>query len=94
MQPTLLFLLTYLAVINLIAFALYGSDKRSAIRGEGRVRETTLLGVAAIGGSLGAFAAQRLFRHKVSKRPFQLKFGAILALQAAGLVALALWTRR
>ena len=45
----------YLAVINLIAFGMYGVDKQKAIRKQWRIPEAQLLAVAAIGGSVRLF---------------------------------------
>ncbi len=53
-----------LAALNVLTFALYGWDKRCARRGWRRVPEKTLLGLSALGGSLGALVGMRLFRHK------------------------------
>ena len=54
----------YLLGINLITFILYGIDKRRAIKNRWRIPETTLLGIALVGGSAGAWAGMQLFRHK------------------------------
>ncbi len=78
----------YLAAINLVTFAVFAADKRKAVRGEWRVRENTLLLLAAIGGSAGAMLAQQLLRHKTRKEPFRTVLYAIVVVQAAGLVAL------
>lgn len=64
-------ILTYLAVINLVAFAAMGLDKRFAVQDGQRISERTLLSLAAIGGSVGAIAAQQAFRHKTRKEPFR-----------------------
>ncbi|MDO8380106.1 DUF1294 domain-containing protein [Phenylobacterium sp.] len=74
----LTFLLTYLAVLNLTAFAVFAADKRAAAAGRRRTPEATLLGLAALGGGLGAVAAQRLLRHKTRKQPFASELGLIL----------------
>lgn len=47
-------LVSNLWLINLLAFLMYGLDKRNARKGRWRIPENTLLGVAFIGGSLGA----------------------------------------
>lgn len=60
----------YLAAVNLAAFCLYGADKRRAVRGEWRVPEKTLLGIAALGGFLGAWIGMRVWRHKTRKPVF------------------------
>ncbi len=76
-----------LAAINLAAFAAFGIDKARALRGEWRIRESTLLGLALLGGTPGAYAGRRVFRHKTRKQPFSgLLFAiAVLQVSAAGL---------
>lgn len=84
----------YLLCVNLAAYALFAHDKRAAERGARRISEDSLLFVSAIGGSAGAFAAQRLYRHKTRKQPFQSLFRAVVVLQILGLVVAAwLWSR-
>lgn len=60
----------YLLIINVVTFALYGIDKWKAIHNKWRVREATLLITVLIGGSLGAFIAMQMFRHKTKKVVF------------------------
>jgi uncharacterized membrane protein YsdA (DUF1294 family) len=64
-----------LSALTLLA---YRSDKRSAEAGEWRIPETTLHFAELIGGWPGAFLAQRKFRHKISKRSYQVQFWIIL----------------
>lgn len=71
----------YIVVINTITFFLYGFDKWQAKRGKWRISERTLLGVSAIGGSLGALAAMCLFRHKIRKPKFYLGVPMLLVVQ-------------
>ena len=71
----------YLAAINLLAFFLFRQDKRAAIAGARRIPERTLLGLAAIGGGLGAVAAQQMLRHKTRKEPFRTLLYLIVAAQ-------------
>lgn len=78
----------YLAIINAVAIAAYGWDKLCAIRKCWRVPELTLLGLAAIGGSVGALVAMKLFHHKTLHLKFKYGVPLILALQVAGLVYL------
>lgn len=71
----------YLILMNLIAFALYGIDKRRAKQGAWRISEYTLLFVALLGGSLGALLGMRYFRHKTRHRKFRYGVPLILLLQ-------------
>ena len=59
---------SYLICINIITIAVYGIDKRSAVRGKWRIRVSTLLGLAAAGGSVGALLGMHLFHHKTRKK--------------------------
>jgi uncharacterized membrane protein YsdA (DUF1294 family) len=90
----MLLVAAWLLLTNLAAFWLFAHDKRAAERGAWRVSEDSLLFVSAIGGSAGALAAQRMFRHKTRKQPFQTLFRVVMGLQAAGIVAaFAFWDR-
>lgn len=78
----------YLAIINALTIAVYGWDKLCAIRKWWRVPEIALLGAAAIGGSVGALVAMKLFHHKTLHLKFKYGVPFIMALQAAGLIYL------
>lgn len=60
----------YYIAINLIAFIIYGIDKRRAIKNRYRVPEKTLLALAFLGGALGAVLGMYTFRHKTRKLKF------------------------
>lgn len=77
----------WLAGISLAAFAFYGRDKFAARRNSSRIPERVLLGLALVGGTVGAGAAMLLFHHKTRKQPFLLRFLAIAMLQGAVLCA-------
>jgi uncharacterized membrane protein YsdA (DUF1294 family) len=79
----------YAVTMNLLAFALFGIDKRRAITGDWRIRESTLIGVALAGGWLGAKAGQRRFSHKTRKQPFARQPNAVGLLQLGVLAVLA-----
>ena len=68
------------------AFILYGLDKRKARRGKWRITEKTLIGIAVIGGSVGAIAGMLLFHHKTKHWYFKYGLPAILLIQAAAMV--------
>ncbi|NPA08717.1 MAG: DUF1294 domain-containing protein [Chlorobi bacterium] len=71
----------FLLAINLFSFIIYRADKRKAEKHERRISEKTLLVVSFFGGTLGAFLAMVIFRHKISKTSFVLKFGCIVLIQ-------------
>ena len=86
---TLLFILfIYLAVINIIGFALMGVDKKRAIRGAWRISESSLFLSAILGGSIGCILGMRIFRHKTKHWYFKYGMPAILLLQIAAVVFL------
>ena len=57
----------YLIIINIITFALYGLDKWRAMTRQWRIREKKLIGLALIGGSIGAMIGMTVFHHKTRK---------------------------
>ena len=74
-------LFIYLAIINAIAFLLMLVDKYKAKKNLWRIPEKTLMTVAIIGGSIGAYAGMRLFRHKTQHPKFYIGIPVILAMQ-------------
>ena len=74
-------LLVYLLLINAVGFLLMLVDKYKAKRNLWRIPEATIMGVAAIGGSIGAIAGMNLFRHKTKHAKFYIGLPVILALQ-------------
>ena len=75
------FLTTYLVLVNALALVLMLADKLKAKKGAWRIPEATLMGIAALGGSVGAIAGMYLFRHKTRHTKFTLGLPLILALQ-------------
>ncbi|WP_421855368.1 DUF1294 domain-containing protein [Oricola sp.] len=80
-------ILLAILVANLAAFSAFGWDKRQARRGGWRVKESTLLALALVGGTPGAFAGRALFRHKTCKQPFVTRLWFVLMLQIAASAA-------
>ena len=72
-----------LIVINVVAFAMYGIDKKRAIADEWRIPEATLLTFAACCGAVGALFGMYTFRHKTRKPKFAYGVPAMLAVQLA-----------
>lgn len=81
MPPEKLILIIWLVLINLIAFVMFGDDKKRAKNGRWRIPERRLFLSALLGGSLGALAGMKLFRHKTKHWYFRLGIPLILLLQ-------------
>ena len=77
--------------LNLLTFAMFGIDKAKARAGSWRVAESTLLTLAFLGGTLGAYAGRAVCRHKTRKQPFNSNLLAIAVVQMLGLGALIGW---
>ncbi len=77
----MLFIPYHLASINLVTIIAYGSDKRAAKKGNWRVPEITLHTLELLGGWIGAFIAQKIFRHKTRKKSYQTMFWLMLVFQ-------------
>ena len=73
----------YLLAVNIATFLLYGLDKYKAKKGKWRISEATLLMMAAIGGSIGAWAGMRLWHHKTMHKKFKYSIPIIIILQVA-----------
>ena len=75
------YILWYLLLINAAAFTLMLSDKRRAKKNRWRIRESTLILSAVLGGSVGALAGMYTFRHKTKHVKFTAGIPAILIAQ-------------
>lgn len=71
----------YLILINFIAFLSMYIDKKKAIKGKWRIKESTLLILALVGGSVGAIIGMYAFHHKTQKPRFFLGIPIIIVLQ-------------
>ena len=76
-------IICYLLAVNIVTFLLYGIDKYKAKKGKWRISEATLLTMAAIGGSIGAWAGMRLWHHKTMHKKFKYGIPVIIILQVA-----------
>ena len=61
----------YLLAINVVAFFVYGIDKLKAKKGKWRISEASLLLLAVIGGSVGAWAGMKAWHHKTMHKKFR-----------------------
>lgn len=71
----------YLIVVNVVTFFVYGIDKWKSKRDKWRIPEAQLLGLAVIGGSIGAWAGMKIWHHKTMHKKFKYGVPAILILQ-------------
>lgn len=76
-------LLLYLAIINAATFIIYGVDKLKAKKSMWRIPESTLLCLAAIGGSIGAWTGMKVWHHKTLHKKFKYGVPAIIIIQLA-----------
>ena len=78
--------LIYFLAINVVTFFLYGIDKWKARRDKWRISEATLLGLAVIGGSIGAWLGMKVWHHKTLHKKFRYGLPLILFAQIVLLV--------
>ena len=78
--------LIYLVVINVVTFFMYGIDKWKAKNSKWRIRETALLGLAVLGGSIGAWLGMKVWHHKTQHKKFKYGVPAIIIVQLALIV--------
>ncbi|MBR1449645.1 MAG: DUF1294 domain-containing protein [Prevotella sp.] len=75
--------LIYLAVINVVTFFMYGIDKWIAKKSKWRISEATLLLLAVIGGSIGAWLGMKVWHHKTLHKKFRYSVPAIIIIHLA-----------
>ena len=85
-------MLIYLALVNVLAFLLFGIDKYKAQHDRWRIREATLIGIAVIGGSVGAWLGMLLWHHKTQHLKFRFGLPLILLLHLSALLAFIIFT--
>ena len=73
--------LIYLVIINVVTFLMYGIDKWKAKKSKWRIRETALLGLAVLGGSIGAWFGMKVWHHKTLHKKFRYGVPAIINIQ-------------
>ena len=73
--------IVYLVVINVATFLTYGIDKWMAKKSLWRIREASLLGLAVLGGSIGAWLGMKVWHHKTMHKKFKYGIPLILVVQ-------------
>ena len=81
-------ILGYLLAVNITSFLLYGIDKYKAKKGRWRISEATLLLMAVIGGSIGAWGGMRIWHHKTMHKKFKYGIPVIMNMQVCLVVYL------
>jgi uncharacterized membrane protein YsdA (DUF1294 family) len=71
----------FLIILNLITLIIFGYDKFLATNHKKRISENMLLSVTFFGGTIGTLLGMLIFRHKISKRSFLLKFAFVVLIQ-------------
>ena len=80
--------------MNLVGFLSMLIDKKKAERGSWRIKESTLLIIAVLGGSIGSIAGMYTFRHKTQKPRFYVGLPIIIVLQILIIVAILIETKK
>lgn len=71
----------YLIIINIVTILVYGIDKWKAREAMWRVREASLLMLAVLGGSIGAWLGMKVWHHKTQHKKFRYGIPAIIIIQ-------------
>lgn len=79
-------LIIFYLLINIIAFVMYGIDKLLAVKQKTRIRERTLIFLAALGGGVGALCGMLVFHHKTRKMKFRIFVPFFLLLHVAAII--------
>ena len=81
-------IIIYLIIINIIAFLAMFIDKKKAKKGRWRIKESTLLFLALMGGSIGEIIGMYVFYHKTQKPKFFIGVPVIIVLQILLIIAI------
>lgn len=79
----LIIYISYLLLVSIFTFFVYGIDKSKAKKGKTRIKESTLLLLGSIGGAIGSFLGRIIFHHKTDKKYFSISIIFSLLLEIA-----------
>lgn len=85
---SIIILWSYVVIINVITFIVYGTDKYKAKHHLWRISEQMLFFLTTLGGSIGALVSMLIFRHKTKKTIFKYGIPIVLLVQIILLVKL------
>ncbi|MDF1877643.1 DUF1294 domain-containing protein [Sulfurimonas sp. SAG-AH-194-L11] len=83
---TLTYFEVYLIIVSTFSFALYAYDKLQSLKNTqniSRISERNLLISSFIGGTFGSLISMFVFRHKIKKPSFIIKFSIVVIIQLA-----------
>lgn len=63
-------LFVYMVMINFISFIVFGIDKSKSQKNQWRIKESTLIVLSLLGGSIGSIIGMIVFHHKLNKKKF------------------------
>ena len=75
------YVLLYLFLVNAAGFLFMLADKHRARKKQWRIPEAALMGIAAMGGSIGALLGMYAFRHKTRHPKFYIGIPVLLVIQ-------------
>jgi len=87
----LLIILAMLTIYNLVTFAVYGYDKKCAIKNKRRISEKQLILMALCFGGIGAFLGMQIFRHKTKHIKFQILIPLFMVVQIVVCIMLVIY---
>lgn len=84
-------LFAVLAVFNIVTFAVYGYDKKCAIKNKRRISEKQLIVMGLCFGGIGAFLGMQIFRHKTKHIKFQILIPLFMVVQIVVCIMLVIY---
>lgn len=75
------YVLLYLFLVNAAGLLFMLADKHRARKKQWRIPEATLMGIAAMGGSIGALLGMYAFHHKTRHPKFYIGIPVLLVMQ-------------
>lgn len=73
---------------------MYGNDKKRAKKDEWRIPESTLIGVAFMGGGIGSYLGMKICRHKTKHWKFKICVPLSIILHVVAIIALIIYIMR
>ncbi|AWZ48635.1 DUF1294 domain-containing protein [Hathewaya limosa] len=74
-------IINYFICINVIGFISMYLDKRKAVKSQWRIKESTLIMIAILGGGIGSYLGMETFKHKTKHIKFKYGIPIIIVVQ-------------